>query len=206
MTQTLTARPRAARRPRREEVRRGVLAAALELFLDQGYQATTLDEVARRAGFTKGAVYSNFGGKPELLAQVCRARFDEVGTGLVHRLSAEVGQDRRGLAGRLAAGLMPTVVGGEGEVLLAELRALAQHDRRLAGAYDEVVRHRQETLARQLDQGPFAGTEESWRSTVAGLLLAQVGALSLELRSRAGLLTELEAQRSLVVLLEGILP
>lgn len=201
-----TAESGTSRRPRREVVRTDVLAAATELFLAQGYQATTLDQVAERAGFTKGAVYSNFGGKPELLAQVCRARFDEVGAGLVRRLSAEGGQDRSGLAGRLAAGLMPTVVGGEGEVLLAELRGLARHDRRLARAYDEVVRHRQAALARQLGRGPFAGTDEAWRLTVAGLLLAQVGVLSLELRARADLLTEQEAQRSLAVLFEGILP
>ncbi len=203
---TTSTPPGTARRPRREDVRAGVLAAASELFLAQGYQATTMDQVAERAGFTKGAVYSNFGGKPELLAQVCRARFDEVGAGLVRRLTGVLAQDRPGLAGRLAEALMPTVVGGEGQVLLAELRGLARHDRRLARTYDEVVRHREVALARELDVGPLAGTDETWRRTTAGLLLAQVGVLTLELRSREGLLTEEEAQRSLTVLFEGVLP
>ena len=196
----------ATRRPRREDVRAHVLAAATELFLAQGYQATTLDQVAERAGFTKGAVYSNFGGKPELLAQVCLARFDQVGAELVHRLTEVLADGPQELADRLAAALMPTVLSGGSQVLLAELRGLARHDRRLARTYDEVVRHREEALARELDRGPLAGTDETWRRTTASLLLAQVGVLALELRSRPGLLGEEEARRCLAVLFQGLLP
>ncbi len=53
-------------RPRREDVRRRLLAAAVRVFAGSGYDAASLDQVAAAAGFTKGAVYSNFAGKDEL--------------------------------------------------------------------------------------------------------------------------------------------
>ena len=53
-------------RPRREDVRRRLLAAAVHVFADAGYDAASLDQVAAAAGFTKGAVYSNFASKDEL--------------------------------------------------------------------------------------------------------------------------------------------
>ena len=57
--------PRAPR-PRRDEVRERVLQAAAVVFADRGFAGASLDEVAAAAGFTKGAVYSNFAGKDEL--------------------------------------------------------------------------------------------------------------------------------------------
>ena len=45
-----------------------MLAAALALFARQGPAATTVDQVAKEAGLTKGAVYSNFATKEELFA------------------------------------------------------------------------------------------------------------------------------------------
>ncbi len=44
-----------------------LLEAAYELLAARGYQATTVQAVARRAGLTTGAIYANFGGKQELM-------------------------------------------------------------------------------------------------------------------------------------------
>ncbi|WP_312884472.1 TetR/AcrR family transcriptional regulator [Nocardia barduliensis] len=51
-----------------------LIQTAKRLFLADGYQATTLDKVAKAAGFTKGAVYSNFRTKDDL----CLAVLDEI--------------------------------------------------------------------------------------------------------------------------------
>ncbi|WP_454196473.1 TetR/AcrR family transcriptional regulator [Nocardia sp. Marseille-Q1738] len=51
-----------------------LIATAKRLFLDEGYHATSIDKVAEAAGFTKGAVYSNFRTKDEL----CLAVLDEI--------------------------------------------------------------------------------------------------------------------------------
>jgi AcrR family transcriptional regulator len=50
--------------------RRAVLAAARELFLEQGYGATTVDQVASRAGVSKPTVFSAVGNKQTLLKVV----------------------------------------------------------------------------------------------------------------------------------------
>ncbi|QYN32299.1 TetR/AcrR family transcriptional regulator; helix-turn-helix transcriptional regulator [Pseudonocardia sp. DSM 110487] len=57
-------------RVRRDEVRRRLLDAAAEVFARRGFEAARLEEIAYAAGFTKGAVYSNFEGKHALLAEL----------------------------------------------------------------------------------------------------------------------------------------
>lgn len=57
-----------AARPSRDEVRRALLDAAAQVFARRGIDAASLDDVAAAAGFTKGAVYSNFGSKDGLVA------------------------------------------------------------------------------------------------------------------------------------------
>ena len=65
--------PRAARWERRKESRPAeLLAAALELFVERGYAATRLDEVAGRAGVSKGTLYLYFDSKEELFKAVVR--------------------------------------------------------------------------------------------------------------------------------------
>ena len=50
-----------------------VLDKARAVFWNLGYAATSLDKVAEAAGFSKGAVYSNFSGKEELCMEVIDA-------------------------------------------------------------------------------------------------------------------------------------
>ncbi|MBO9531539.1 MAG: TetR/AcrR family transcriptional regulator [Solirubrobacteraceae bacterium] len=61
---------RKTRRERQAETRQQVVTAARELFLTRGYHGTTLSAVVEAAGFTKGAVYSNFASKAELALAV----------------------------------------------------------------------------------------------------------------------------------------
>jgi AcrR family transcriptional regulator len=61
------------RRERRKEARPGeLLAAALELFVERGFAATRLEDVAARAGVSKGTLYLYFAGKEELFKAVVR--------------------------------------------------------------------------------------------------------------------------------------
>ncbi|SFC38307.1 transcriptional regulator, TetR family [Klenkia taihuensis] len=60
-------------RPRREQVRARVLEAAREVFAERGFAGASTDLVAAAAGFTKGAVYSNFGSKDELFLALMAA-------------------------------------------------------------------------------------------------------------------------------------
>ena len=58
-----------------QETRQKLLDVALELFGDHGFQATSVQMVAQRAGVTKGAFYHHFESKDDLLqADPCRVR------------------------------------------------------------------------------------------------------------------------------------
>lgn len=51
-----------------------LLAAARELFSREGYAATSLERIALKAGYSKGAVYSNFDSKDEIFLAVLEAQ------------------------------------------------------------------------------------------------------------------------------------
>ena len=60
--------------PRRQRTRDRLIAAVGEVIAEKGFQAATLDEIAARAGLTKGAVYDNFDSKDQLfMALVLKA-------------------------------------------------------------------------------------------------------------------------------------
>ncbi len=69
-----------------------ILEAALKIFSQKGYQAATMEEVARAAGITKGTVYLYFPSKLELFIATIRAQLQEV-IDLLPTISYEVGQD-----------------------------------------------------------------------------------------------------------------
>ncbi len=60
-------------------------AAARELFAKKGFAATTMDDIASRAGVAKGAVYHHFGSKEEIFERVLDGVFLEVGARLRSR-------------------------------------------------------------------------------------------------------------------------
>jgi AcrR family transcriptional regulator len=73
--------PRPDRRFRREqEIRRRILEAAIACFLEKGYEATTIDEIAERADVARATVFNHYAEKQELLtAYLARRRQELVG-------------------------------------------------------------------------------------------------------------------------------
>jgi AcrR family transcriptional regulator len=61
---------------RRAMTRQHLLDAAAIVFARSGFHGATLDEVAATAGFTKGAVYSNFKSKDDLFLELVDDRID----------------------------------------------------------------------------------------------------------------------------------
>ncbi|WP_042423713.1 TetR/AcrR family transcriptional regulator [Comamonas granuli] len=65
--------PSSSKRERRKEARPGeLLDAALDLFVEKGYAATRVEEVAARAGVSKGTLFLYFPSKEELFKAVVR--------------------------------------------------------------------------------------------------------------------------------------
>lgn len=63
---------------RRAQTRRRLLDAALEVFADEGFGRSTVERVCDRAGFTRGAFYSNFSSLDELFLAMWQERSDRM--------------------------------------------------------------------------------------------------------------------------------
>jgi AcrR family transcriptional regulator len=84
---------RMSRAERRERTRQELVSAAEACFVSRGFHASSVDEVAERAGYTKGAVYSNFAAKEDLFFAVYQRRVEQVLTEVVPGLR-QVGAER----------------------------------------------------------------------------------------------------------------
>jgi AcrR family transcriptional regulator len=179
-----TTTPGARVRPRRTEVRDQILRAAAEALVQHSYADVSVADIARGAGFTKGAVYSNFGGKPELFAAVLAEQFSELIGGVLTTAMAVVETQAPSEVPQLvAASLTRGLVRDQRlPLLLAEFRALARRDRDLATVYADLrLRQRAELeqlLAGVADRVPLAPGVDL--PVAAALLLTCVNSLSLE--------------------------
>ncbi len=141
-------------RERQKEQRRQVIAeAALELFNDQGFGATTLEQIANRAGVSAPTVVNYFGGKQEILLtllkgpdqlamQEARAHLDDhsdplealcelEGLMTQYQLQAMPATLWRELAPFLFTGEFAAVLQPWNDAVVAETRALLGHFQRL---------------------------------------------------------------------------
>lgn len=82
-----------------------VLDAALELFLEKGFAATKVDDVARRAGLSKGAIYLYFSSKDTLLEAIVKRAIGPVAAETFERLAGFDGDPRAALK-MIIAGLI----------------------------------------------------------------------------------------------------
>src|ERR1700712_1610106 len=65
-------RIRLTREESRDQTRERLVAAARTMFIKKGFVATSGEDIAMAAGYTRGAFYSNFGSKADLLIELLR--------------------------------------------------------------------------------------------------------------------------------------
>ena len=68
-----------------QDTRRRILAGAGELFAERGFRATTMRDIAERAGVNLAAAHYHFGSKQALYLEVVRALFDQIEARLAAR-------------------------------------------------------------------------------------------------------------------------
>ncbi len=69
--------PRMTREQSKANTRERLLAAARSVFASSGFHGASVDEIASRAGFSTGALYSNFDGKEDLFLVLMEREIDE---------------------------------------------------------------------------------------------------------------------------------
>jgi AcrR family transcriptional regulator len=95
------------RRVKRIEVRSRLLEAAERCFAESGYEGTSLERIALAAGFSKGAVYSNFASKEELFFDLMAERVEERSLALALKIAnLSVSADRAREAGHALGDLV----------------------------------------------------------------------------------------------------
>jgi AcrR family transcriptional regulator len=72
------------------ETRERILDVALDLFIEQGYDKTSLRQIAGPLGFTQAAIYYHFAAKEDILVAL-HMRLHELGKPVFARLAAETG-------------------------------------------------------------------------------------------------------------------
>ena len=165
---------RLTRAEQSERNRALVLDAARSIFLALGYHAATVEEIADKAGFSRGVVYSRFGTKADLLLALLDRRIDE--------LAEQNAALARGLSGdRGAVALIDQVAGrvhddpGWG-LLLIEFRVHAARDPELNQRYAAAHRRTTAGLAAVL-AGVYerAGQDPPFPAGQLAELLAAIG-------------------------------
>jgi len=61
---------RLTREESQQQTRKELLKVASEMFAKKGFYSTSVDQIAEEAGYSKGAIYSNFGSKDDLFLSV----------------------------------------------------------------------------------------------------------------------------------------
>ena len=179
--------PAAVERPHRDEVKNRILVAATENFERDGYAGASLRRIASDAGFTKGAVYSNFGSKPDLFGQVCTERLASGERDVVDALSPILSSGgspdevMRQIREKLTEILLDDA---PWQVILAEFRALARHDEEIAEAYTKLQKQRIAQLVDLTTQycvlDRVKSAEDANPRSLAVVVLSLVNVLALE--------------------------
>lgn len=71
-------RQRLTREQSKDQTRLRLLDAAQDIFMKKGFVATSVEDIAEAAGYTRGAFYSNFDSKPELFLELLRRDHEEM--------------------------------------------------------------------------------------------------------------------------------
>lgn len=171
----MTAAP-LTKRAQREASVEGILAAALRLFVSQGYRHTTVEAIGEAAGLTKGAVFFYFGAKAKLLMRLLDRVEIEVVDGMEARVAA---------AGPTASDKLVAFVHGQARlgverwehVLLLILMSLEFRgagdavERRIAAIYERMYR----TVEAIIEAGKRTGEFRADLSTREQAAIAMAG-------------------------------
>jgi AcrR family transcriptional regulator len=172
-------RPRVDRRTRtaraqNRDARADLLDAALAVVAQRGYRDSSVDEIAERAGYSKGAVYWHFEGKDDLFLALLEERVDGPWLEAIELLaSGPPEQDMSVEASRFFS----TLLRGEREALLLDQEYWSQalRDPKLRARYAQRQRRMRTALGRALSArlehlgAPPAPDPESLATAVIGL-------------------------------------
>ncbi|HTZ44539.1 MAG TPA: TetR/AcrR family transcriptional regulator [Jatrophihabitans sp.] len=150
-----------------------IVAAAVALFAEQGYDATSVNQVVARAGVAKGALYHHFESKDDLLYEVYRELVERQLAGLTEILAARnpPPQALRAIIGDMVA--TTAARAAEAKVFFRESHRLTDANQQRVRAARRQIHDAVTELVRQAQQqGDFAAvaSPEMVTFTVFGVI------------------------------------
>jgi len=131
-----------------------LIEAAAAVFAEKGYDGAGVQEIARRAGFTTGAIYGRFRGKAELLFAAIEAHT----TNELEQLFAEHRFDGRVTDILTTVGShLVTEPFDDGQALLLEAFVAARRDPEVAELMRQLLQHRATTFAALVEDAKASG-------------------------------------------------
>lgn len=178
----------------RAQTRKRLLESAREVFAARGVNGASVDWIAERAGFSKGALYSNFSSKAAIILELLRSYLEEEQEGLAMaiaqhaELSAMLAAVHQ-LYAYLETRMDMCLLGVEFRLYAARESAEISEVNRLFAMHERALATQFETMASRLNKGLRVPAEELVAIIMGathGLLLQRAGQKSI----RAGLVAD----------------
>ncbi|MFD1556297.1 TetR/AcrR family transcriptional regulator [Paraburkholderia silviterrae] len=150
MTRQPTKRTRLTREQSRGQTRERLLDAAQAMFMRKGFVGASVEDIAQAAGYTRGAFYSNFSGKSELLVELLRRDHEAVQADLRAIFTAHT--SREDMEARVLTYYSRLPQDNKAFLLWVEAKLLAARDARFRTLFNAFMKDKRDQLAACIEE------------------------------------------------------
>lgn len=150
MTRQPAKRTRLTREQSRDQTRERLLDAAQAMFMGKGFVGASVEDIAQAAGYTRGAFYSNFGSKSELLVELLRRDHEAVQADL--RSIFATNTSREDMEARVLAYYSRMPQDNKAFLLWVEAKLLAARDARFRTRFNAFMKEKRDQLAAYIEE------------------------------------------------------
>ncbi|MFC5427864.1 TetR/AcrR family transcriptional regulator [Paraburkholderia denitrificans] len=143
-------RIRLTREQSRDQTRERLFDAAHAIFMSKGFVGASVEDIALAAGYTRGAFYSNFASKAELLVELLRRDHEAMQADL--RAIFETETTREDMEARVIAYYSRMAQDNKGVLLWAEAKLLAARDARFRTRFNAFMKEKRDQLAAYIEE------------------------------------------------------
>ncbi len=143
-------RKRLTREQSRDQTRARLLDAAEAMFVKKGFVGASVEDIALAAGYTRGAFYSNFDSKSDLLVELLRRDHEKMQADL--RAIFEGGETREEMEARVMAYYSHLPQETDMFLLWVEARLLAVRDARFRTRFSAFLQEKRQQLETYIEE------------------------------------------------------
>jgi AcrR family transcriptional regulator len=143
-------RIRLTREQSRDQTRERLLDAAHAIFMKKGFVGASVEDIALAAGYTRGAFYSNFGSKAELLVELLRRDHEAMQADL--RAIVESQTSREEMEASVTAYYSRMALDNKTFLLWVEAKLLAARDARFRARFTAFLKEKRDHLAEYIEE------------------------------------------------------